>query len=139
MKNRLVELEPDVIERLQQESRPLEGVNDVLRRLLKLGKPRRRKVDDPASHVERRRPGALKPLLEAGLLKVGDELIHEQPRKGLVHRGVVTADGWIRAGEREFPQPSPALKVCVGHEINGWAKWIHRNSGRSLEALQAMC
>ncbi|MFE0021468.1 hypothetical protein [Amycolatopsis sp. NPDC059021] len=136
MKTYPVKLETDVFEYLQEQARPLESVSDVLRRLLKPGKPRPRKVNEPPSHIVRR-PGALTPLLEAGVLEADDDLVHEQPRKGLVHRGTVTADGWVRVGEQDFPQPSPALKACVGHEINGWAKWTHQRSGHSLEALQA--
>jgi hypothetical protein len=76
------------------------------------------------------------PFIEAGLLAAGDELVHEQPRKGLVHRARVTGDGWLAVDGRAFRRVSPALKSCVGHEINGWGQWTHVRSGRRMQKLR---
>ena len=84
MKTHPVKLETDVFEYLQDQARPLESVSDVLRRLLKPSKPRPRKVNEPPSHIVRR-PGALTPLLEAGVLEADDDLV-TQICAGLVAR-----------------------------------------------------
>jgi hypothetical protein len=131
-----VDIDREVYEFLQGHARPFEDtVNDVLRRLLlaNAGGPPGRNSDGR----KQRRTGDLKPFLDEGLLAPDDELVHEQPRKGVVHRATVTADGWLQVGDQEFPQVSPALKSCVGNEINGWANWKHRRSGRSLQDLRA--
>jgi hypothetical protein len=131
-----VDIDREVYEFLQGHARPFEdSVNDVLRRLLLAGTTR------PPEHEQaseaHRRAGDLKPYLDEGLLKPEDELVHDQPRKGVVHRATVTADGWLQINDQEFPKVSPALKSCVGHEINGWANWTHRRSGRLLQDLRA--
>lgn len=136
MRTHKVDIDHEVYEFLQGHARPFEdSVNDVLRRLLlasAAGPPERR----PRRETHRR-AGDLKPYLDEGLLKPDDELIHDQPRKGVVHRATVTVDGWLQINDQEFPKVSPALKSCVGHEINGWANWTHRRSGRPLQDLRA--
>ncbi|WP_366942271.1 hypothetical protein [Amycolatopsis sp.] len=130
-------LDLDLFEYLRKESYPLESVNDVLRRLLKPEQPRRRKVSTSTGNLAQRRPGALMPLLDAGLVEANDDLIHEQPRKGLIHCGTILADGWVRVGGCDFTTPSPALRTCIKTQVDGWARWTHQRSGHSLKALRA--
>lgn len=136
MRTHKIDIDHEVYEFLQGHARPFEdSANDVLRRLLltsAAGPPKRK--TGGGTH---RRAGDLKPYLDEGLLKPDDELVHEQPRKGVVHRATVTADGWLQVNNQEFPKVSPALKSCVGHEINGWANWTHRRSGKPLQDLRA--
>ena len=136
---RKIEIDDEVFAVLQLHARPLEdAANDVLRRLLLCqgnGEATR-----PSGETRPSRPrkgtGDLMPFLEAGLLQPGDQLTHSQPRKGLVHQAVVAADGWLEVAGRPFPKVSPALKACVGHEINGWGQWTHKRTGRRLQSLR---
>ena len=49
----------------------------------------------------------------------------------------MTADGWVEVpGLPPFKKVSPALKACVGTEVNGWSRWVHERSGRSLSDLR---
>ncbi|MFE3994260.1 hypothetical protein ACFXPW_21590 [Streptomyces goshikiensis] len=116
MPMRPIDIDDEVFAFLQSHSEPLvDTPNDVLRRLLLDG-------GDPATE---RRPGDLAPLIKAGLLKAGDVLVHHQPRRGLTHEAVVTADGWIEIEDgRSFSKPSPALKAQTGTEINGYGKYV---------------
>ncbi|GAA4744508.1 hypothetical protein GCM10023328_28020 [Modestobacter marinus] len=127
---RKIEIDDEVYALLQRYARPFEDrENDVLRRLL---------FADDASFEPKAasRPGDLLPYLDAGLLEVGDELVHEQPRKGRVHRGTVTPDGGIKVGGEVYPKVSPALKAVVGHEINGWGQWVLTRTGQRLQDVR---
>jgi hypothetical protein len=35
-----------------------------------------------------------------------------------------------------FAKPSPALKACVGSEINGWGNWHVTRTGERLQDLR---
>ncbi|MFI7076421.1 hypothetical protein ACIBO1_03895 [Micromonospora sp. NPDC049903] len=126
-----IEVDDDVYALLQQHARPfVDQENDVLRRLLGLD-------GSPTAVANRVSGGDLRALIDAKLLAPGDELVHIQTRKGLTHRAVVTADGNIRLPDGStYAKPSPALKACVGHDINGWGQWIHAQSRESLQSLR---
>ena len=140
-----IEIDDEVFEFLQSKAKPLvDTANDVLRRLL-LGdladeefladtsvalprpstEPLRKRV------IIRRYPGALSRLIEEGLLHAGDQLTHERKRTGQMSHAIVTSEGWVRLPDNQvFSAPSPALKACVGTEIDGWASWRHVRSNR---------
>lgn len=81
--------------------------------------------------------GDLMPLIDTGRLKVGDRLVHHQPRKRRTFTAEVTPDGYIQLADgRKFAAPSPALKACVGSEINGWYQWTVKRTGRPLQDLR---
>ncbi|MFG1883824.1 hypothetical protein [Micromonospora sp. NPDC049102] len=127
-----IEIDDQVYALLQQHAVPfVDRENDVLRRLLGLDL-------GPEKAKEDRRPGGdLMGLIEAKLLSPGDELIHVQSRKGRTHRAVVTADGHLRLPDGStYAKPSPALKACVGHDVNGWGQWTHVRSDKPLQALR---
>ena len=134
---RKIEVDDDVYGLLQRHAPPFsDAENDVLRRLL-FGDGSGTTTNVPTAGRDRGRPGQLMPYLDAGLLDVGDELVHVQPRKGVVHRARVTPDGRVEVdGHPPFEKVSPALKVCVGHEINGWGQWNHTRSGRRLQEFR---
>jgi len=97
----------------------VDSENAVLRRLLlgediDPGEPcdsRRAAVIAPRGTPERK-DGDLRLLLKAGLVKAGDLLVHEQPRKGQIHLGTIQADGWIEVEDgRSYATPSGALKA----------------------------
>jgi hypothetical protein len=111
--------------------------NDVLRRHLVDAAPPA-PAQSPARPTPHRAPGALKVYLDQGLLHVGDPLVHRMVRKGLEWRATVTEDGWVKTDGGEYRAPSPALKECVGSEINGWHHWTHETSGKRLTELRKM-
>lgn len=129
---RRIEIDDEVFGYLQSRSEPLiDTPNDVLRREL-LGDSR-----STAEVAGQRRAGSLTPLIEAGLIAVGDTLEHHQSRLKRTHTAVVTADGWIEIPDgRVFPRPSPALKAQTGTSINGWGQYTHAPSGRRLQELR---
>lgn len=125
---REIEVDDEVYAALQREAVAFEETtpNDVLRRLLLTGSSR------PPG-----KPGDLMPLLEAGRLQAGDKLVHEQRRKGRSFTAEVTSDGYVQLPDgQRFPAPSPALKACVGSEINGWASWLVARTGQPLRELR---
>ena len=71
---------------------------------------------------------ALQDLLDADLLREGQEVIHEEKRTGGIHRGRLRAPGLIEmevSGRTEtFPTPSAAGAAAAGtNTCNGWVYW----------------
>lgn len=129
MKFTTVKIDDEVLAALGREAIPFVETtpNEVLRRLLLT------KKTAPAG-----KPGHLLPMVEAGALKPGDRLVHEQPRKRRRHFAEVTADGCVKLDDgRSFEAPSPALKACVGSDINGWAHWTVERLGETLDELRS--
>lgn len=125
---RKIEIDDEVFTLLQREAVPFVDTtpNDVLRRKL-LGQ----------TPLTSGRQGDLMPLIDAGRLKPGDRLMHHQPRKGRTFAAEVTSDGYIQLDDgRKFAAPSPALKACVGSEINGWYQWIVERTSQPLQELR---
>jgi hypothetical protein len=139
MARRIIEVDDEVFAFLQQHCEPLvDTPNDVLRRLLLSGEPVEPQ-DTSATPARRlpKRPGALLPLIKAGLVAPGDVLRHEQPRRRMVHEATVTGRGWLRLPDgKSFSTPSRALAEQTGTTINGWT-YVHVPSGRSLYELRA--
>lgn len=126
---RTIEVDEEVYAALQREAIPFVDAtpNQVLRRKL-LGE---------TSRPSPGKAGDLMPLIEAGRLKAGDRLIHRQPRKGRTFAAEVTPHGHIKLNDgRIFAAPSPALKSCVGTEINGWGQWTVERTQQPLQALR---
>ncbi|MFF7459081.1 hypothetical protein [Kitasatospora sp. NPDC008115] len=130
--SRTIQIDDEVFAYLQRHSEPLvDTPNDVLRRLLLDGE---RPASDPAGS---RPTGALMPLIEAGLVRPGDQLRHTQSRLKFTYTATVTADGWIDIPDgRTFRLPSPALKAQVGYDVSGWAQYVHVPSGATLAELR---
>ncbi len=127
---RRIMIDEDVYTELGRHARPFEQPNDVLRRLLF--------DDDPAAPSREDADGALLSLIEAGLLRAGDDLIHRRIRKGKTYSArverngmIVTADGSVHSS------PSRALSTQIGTSVNGWKSWVHVPSQRTLDELRA--
>jgi hypothetical protein len=142
MTRRTIEIDDEVFAFLQQHCEPLvDTPNDVLRRLLLGGATEDGDAEEPEKPVGPRkrvlrRPGALMPLIKAGLLAPNDVLRHEQPRRRMVHEATVTARGWLRLEDGSmFSTPSRALAEQTGTTINGWA-YVHVPSGKPLHELR---
>ena len=129
-----IKVDDDVFTYLQRLARPfIDQPNDVLRRELLASKTSTANV--PVSSPPRR-PGALMSFIAAGAVAPGDALKFTQTRKKVTYLATVTSDGWIAVdGGGEHDAPSPALKECVGHDINGW-NWLHVESGKTLNTLR---
>ncbi|WP_144022480.1 hypothetical protein [Asanoa hainanensis] len=138
MARRTIEVDDEVFAFLQQHCEPLvDTPNDVLRRLLLSGgseEPQEKAA--PTGRRLLRRPGALFPLINAGVLAPGDVLRHEQPRRRMVHQATVTSRGWLKLADgRQFSTPSRALAEQTGTTINGWI-YVHVPSGKPLQVLR---
>lgn len=124
-----IEVDDEVYKALERAARPFVEAtpNEVLRRLL-LGE---------AHRGETRKPGDLMVLLDEGRLQTGDRLVHHQSRRNKTFTAEVTEDGYIQlVNGTEFAKPSPALRACVGYEINGWVQWKVERTGQPLQELR---
>lgn len=126
-----IEVDEEVYAELERHVQGFEQPNDVLRRLLLKGVPPMTKT--PVRPIA---TGRLLPLIEAGLIKGGDVLVHERPRKGDRFEARVTDSGWLEAEGVLYQFPSAALGNLVRSQINGWLNWTHQRSGKTLRELQ---
>lgn len=125
-----IDVDDEVFAYLQREAIPFVDIspNDVLRRKLLARAP---------SLTSEGKPGDLMPLIAAGRLQAGDRLVHHQPRKRRSFTAEVTSEGYIQLPDgRRFAAPSPALKACVGTEINGWYQWKVERTDGTLQDLR---
>lgn len=73
-----------------------------------------------------RQGGWLLPLVEAGLLQVGEQLVGRY--RGDVYTAAVATDGSVSLRHGDTPlvgSPSLTAREVVGYEINGWTFWRH--------------
>lgn len=129
---RRIEVDDEVYAELERHVKGFEQPNDVLRRLLLKDTAPPRGTAGNQSLVR----GRLWPLVEFGSIKPGDELRHNQPRKGRTFTARVDENGWIVTDHGPFKEPSPALAKLVGTQIDGWAHWTHVPSEKSLRLLR---
>jgi hypothetical protein len=80
--------------------------------------------------------GSILPLIQAGLVRPGDQLHHERVRSGHLLVAEVTAGGRIETNAGTFNAPSTALGALLGYEVNGWRNWIHVRTGKTLAELR---
>lgn len=140
-----IEVDDEVYAELERHVKGFEQPNDVLRRLILTDPAQPQPTATPTTRDQRSRligapsrsaTGRLAPMLEAGLVQIGDELRCEQVRKGLVFTGSVAGGGLISTEKGFYAAPSPALADLVGTQIDGWRNWIHVPSGKSLDQLR---
>ena len=135
--NHRIDVDDDVYAVLEQNAQGFEHPNDVLRRLLlppESRSPRSNRIESIVSPTSVR--GRLADLIKAGLIKPGDELRHEQKRRGRVFVATVEPNGQIRTPKGLYSFPSPALGTLVGTQIDGWHHFTHVPSGRTLRELR---
>jgi len=90
----------------------------------------------PTRRTQRRKP-QLRGMLADGTLRAGDELHFVQPRKGIVHRACVLADGRLQLADgRICATPSAALTACHGSMTAGWQAWRRVSDNRTLDELR---
>lgn len=129
-----IRIDDEVYERLQKEAKPfVDTPNSVLRRLLGLDS----EVSETPVGGERDavRRGELAPLIEAGLLEVGQRLVWK--RRQTTHEAAVTVDGSLRLSDgRVFGTPSGAARALSGYEVNGWRNWGRPEDDVRLSSLR---
>lgn len=132
---RRVMIDEEVFAQLEEHARGFQDPNAVLRILL--GLDDKHSVPNsaplaPGSYVS----GKLKELIDLGLVRPGDRLVHHKPRQQLSYEAVVVADGWISTSIKRYRSPSAALSELLGSQISGWGGWVHERSGRTLRELR---
>jgi predicted transcriptional regulator len=77
-------------------------------------------------------------LIDAGLLKPGDELFYQQRIGETPHQATVTERGQLTLSDgRTFDTPSRAAAVAAGlRAVPGWAVWQVGRDGKSLHQLR---
>lgn len=82
--------------------------------------------------------GPLAPLIEAGLLNIGETLRFQQSRANRSATATVEADGSlsIEGKTTRFSSPSQAAGAVTGGQVNGWTLW-RTSHGRTLDNLRA--
>ncbi|WP_435614518.1 hypothetical protein [Streptomyces coelicoflavus] len=82
------------------------------------------------------RPGALGPLLDAGLLKSGQRLLWRRRNLGQEYLAHVTPEGSLRLEDgRICDSPSGACAAAAHGKVNGWDAW-RTDEGVSLSMLR---
>jgi hypothetical protein len=81
--------------------------------------------------------GGLAELLDAGLVKMGDEVVWTRPSLGVRHTARICVDGTlILADGRVYANPSGATTALGGNHQNGWDAFRRVSDGRTLGDLR---
>jgi hypothetical protein len=128
-----IEIDDDVYAELERNVKGFESPNDVLRRMILAptnSQVTNSRMNPPAI------PGKLAPLIASGDVLAGDTISHVQKRKGNRFSGVIEGDGYIETNLGRSKEPSPALSALVGTPIDGWFRWVHDRTGKTLKELR---
>lgn len=108
------------------------SASDAIAQILAFANPSR---PAPGPRRGRLEPQLL-PLIEAGLLRPGQELTWHRPRLRQTETLTVTADGRIRVPDGSaWPSPFQAAHRIAGYQGNGWV-YFKTADGRSLQDLK---
>ena len=81
--------------------------------------------------------GGLAELLEAGLIKMGDEVVWNRRNLGVRHTARICINGTlILADGRVYANPSGATTALGGNHQNGWSAFRRVSDGRTLGELR---
>jgi Restriction Enzyme Adenine Methylase Associated len=81
--------------------------------------------------------GGLAELLEAGLIKMGDEVVWNRRNLGVRHTARICINGTlILADGRTYANPSGATTALGGNHQNGWSAFRLVSDGRTLGELR---
>lgn len=136
-----IEIDDDLAQELERHMHLEESREEVVRRLLLAGLQSSSDTSPAPSggngrRTRRVRAGTVVDLLHAGLVHAGDELTHRQVRRGVTHTATIDEQGQLHTSAGVGASPSTALQKLVGSNINGWKRWTHRPSGKTLSALR---
>lgn len=89
-----------------------------------------------ASYLLDGRRVAVRDLLDAGLIQVGEQLTFARPRAGETYSAIVEDSGALVVGGRAHATPSAAARAATGAgQIDGWTAWTN-SVGSTLHALR---
>jgi hypothetical protein len=81
--------------------------------------------------------GGVGDLLDAGLVKAGDELVWHRRNQGVRHTARIRIDGTIGLADgRVYANPSGAATALGGNHQNGWSAFRRVSDGRTLGELR---
>jgi hypothetical protein len=81
--------------------------------------------------------GGIAELLDAGLIKAGEELVWNRPYLGVLHAARIRADGaLILADGRVYGSPCGATAALCRNYQNGWNVFRRASDGRTLGDLR---
>ncbi|MFI1987834.1 CBS domain-containing protein [Actinoplanes sp. NPDC020271] len=89
-------------------------------------------------HLMDGRRVTLSDLIEAGLLKVGEQVRFTRPRMKASYIAEITETGRLRLHDGlEYRSPSRAAMVAANmRAVDGWHAWLLESTGNSLDALR---
>ncbi|MGI5132964.1 CBS domain-containing protein [Pseudonocardia sp. CA-107938] len=94
-------------------------------------------VEERMTYVLDGRRVAVRDLIGAGLLTVGQTLMFDRPRVGRRHTAVVEKGGTLLVDGRSYTTPSRAAATAAGMAaVDGWTAWVTED-GASLHRLRA--
>lgn len=126
-----IRIDDEVWAHLRQHGRMGDTYNDTVRSLLGLPK-----AEPVTSLKEASMPGALMPLITAGLLTKGDTVTWHRPRRGEVFTATIDASGClVTADGAVFHTPDTCASALVGYPCKGWRTW-RTVAGDSLQQLR---
>jgi hypothetical protein len=80
--------------------------------------------------------GGIAELLDAGLVKAGDELVWDRRNLGVRHTARIRVDGsLVLTDGRVCTNPSGATQALGGTYANGWTTFRRMSDGRTLSGL----
>lgn len=89
-----------------------------------------------ASYLLDGRRVVVRDLLEAGWVRVGEELTFARPRAGETYSAIIEGSGSLVVGGRAHATPSAAARAATGTgQIDGWTTWTN-SAGLTLHALR---
>ena len=81
--------------------------------------------------------GALRALLDAGLVRPGEEFLWERRNTSVRHTARIQADGTLtRTDGQVFATPTGAATTLCGYDQNGWGVFRRTSDGRTLGDLR---
>lgn len=90
-----------------------------------------------ASYLLDGRRVTVRDLLEAGLLRMDEQLTFARPRRRETHVARVAENGWLVVDGRPYETPSRAARVAADTgQVDGWTAWV-TSEGTTLHALRA--
>jgi hypothetical protein len=85
------------------------------------------KTIPPGPHPEPKGPRPhLKELIDAGILKAGQELRKPYKDKEPL-RAKLLSDGRIQFNSETYPNPSRAARAATGNSVDGWYFWQYQD------------
>ncbi|MEV4898656.1 hypothetical protein AB0K48_55925 [Nonomuraea sp. NPDC055795] len=123
-----IEISEQTLTALHERSCAECGIDAALRGILGIRPPRERHLPLDITLV---------PLLQAGLIMNGDELIWHRERLRHRHHATVTSDGLLQLTDGSLHRtPDRAATVLAGYPVYSWRQWHRTTDGVRLIDLR---